>query len=243
MELCENIIRGWVFGERRLIAYERRNMLSVLKEKDTFVKYKKFQEDLVRIENDIYSYKSKLEGVETIENYQKSINDTKEEIKEYSNSIREEINKGNSDFQVIKKIFQEIYKKTFEYTALLVVAPNNKGNVEFETDVLNKSNNLTRQGDGYTSTKILCASFVLSILIHYSSKSFFRFAYHDGILESWGDNHKIYFIELIKSYCEKYGIQYIISLIKSDIPQGFKIEKKEIIRTLSDKDTLFGFEF
>jgi len=222
---------------------ERGQMLSVLKEKDTFKKYKKYQEDLVRIENEIYSYQAKMDGIETIDNYQKSINKTREKIKEYSKSIEEEINKDNADYQKIKAIFQEIYKKTFEFTALLVVAPNENGNVEFETDVLNKSQNLTGKGDGYTSTKILCASFVLAILIHYSSKSFFRFAYHDGILESWGDNHKIHFIELIRSYCEEFGIQYVISLIKSDIPRNFKIEDKEIIRTLSDDDLLFGFQF
>jgi len=222
---------------------ERSQMLSVLKEKDTFKKYKKYQEDLVRIENEIYSYQAKMDGIETIDNYQKSINKTREKIKEYSKSIEEEINKDNADYQKIKVIFQEIYKKTFEFTAILVVAPNENGNVEFFPHVLNKSQNSTGKGDGYTSTKILCASFVLAILIHYSSKSFFRFAYHDGILESWGDNHKIHFIELIRSYCEEFGIQYVISLIKSDIPRNFKIEDKEIIRTLSKNDLLFGFQF
>lgn len=227
----------------KLLNKERAQMLSILKEKDTFIKYKKYQEDLVKIENEIYSYKLKMEGIETIKNYQKSIEETKAKIKEYSNNIKEEINKENADYQKIKLIFQEIYKKTFEYTALLVVAPNEKGNVEFVTDVLNKSHDLTGKGKGYTSAKVLCASFVLAILIHYSSKSFFRFAYHDGILESWGDNHKIHFIELIRSHCKEFGIQYVISLIKSDIPQNFKIEEQEIIRTLSKNDLLFGFTF
>ena len=158
-------------------------------------------------------------------------------------SIKEEINKDNIDYQAIKEIFREIYKKTFEYTANLVVQQNTQGNIDFDTIVLNISKDLTGKGDGYTSTKVLCASFVLAILVHYSTKSFFRFAYHDGILESWGDNHKIHFINLVRDYCSKYGIQYIISLIRSDIPNGFKLQDKEIIRTLSKKDELFGDEF
>ncbi len=222
---------------------ERGQMLSVLKEKDTFKKYKKYQEDLVKIDNAIYAYQSKMEGIETIDNCQKSIDKTRNKIKEHSQSIEEEINKDNADYQKIKDIFQKIYKKTFEFTPLLVVAPNKNGNVEFETDVLNKLQSLTGKGYGYTSTKILCASFVLAILIHYSTKSFFRFAYHDGILESWGDNHKVHFIELIRSYCKEFDIQYVISLIKSDIPRNFKIENQEIIRTLSGDDLLFGFQF
>ncbi len=222
---------------------QRGENLAFLKERDSFIKYKKYQEELIKIEGDIIVYQQKLEGAKTIESYQKSIDDTKDKIKELSILIKEEIDKDNSDYKEIKKIFQEIYKKTFEYTALLTIEPNKAGNVDFETSVLSISQNLTGKGDGYTSTKVLCASFVLAVLTHYSTKSFFRFAYHDGILESWGDNHKIHFIELIRDYCSKYGIQYTISLIKSDIPSGFKLQSEEIIRTLSKGDELFGDEF
>ncbi|MCK5416765.1 DUF2326 domain-containing protein [Candidatus Parcubacteria bacterium] len=222
---------------------QRGKNLSFLKEKDSFVKYKKYQEELIKIEGDIIVYQQKLEGAKTIENYQKSIEDIKNKITELTVLIKEEINKDNINYRSIKEIFREIYKKTFEYTANLVVQQNKQGNIDFDTIVLNISKDLTGKQDGYTSTKVLCTSFVLAILVHYSAKSFFRFAYHDGILESWGDNHKIHFIELIRDYCDKYGIQYTISLIKSDIPSGFKLQDKEIIRTLSKGDELFGFEF
>ncbi len=222
---------------------DRGEILSFLKEKDTFVKYKKYQEDLIKIENEIFIYQQTLAGVKTIENYQKSISNTKDKIKEIADSIKNEIDTDSTDYQKIKRIFQKIYKKTFEFTALLIVEPNKAGNVNFETSVLNISQDLTGKGEGYTSTKILCASFVLAVLIHYSSNSFFRFAYHDGILESWGNNHKIHFINLIRDYCEEFGIQYILTLIKSDIPQNFQIENKEIVRTLGKKNVLFGFEF
>jgi len=222
---------------------QRVSYLSLLKEKDSFVKYKKYQDELVKIEGEIIVYEQKLKGAETIENYQKSIDESKEDIKRLSNAVKEEINKDNTDYQEIKKVFQEIYKTTFEYTALLVVEPNSNGNINFETPVLNMSQNLTGKGDGYTSTKVLSASFVLAILIHYSSKSFFRFAYHDGILESWGDNHKKHFIKLVREHCKNNDIQYIISIIKSDIPNNFNLESKEIVRTLSNNNFLFGFEF
>lgn len=221
----------------------RGEYLSVLKEKDSFIKYKKYQEDLVKIEGEILVYQQKLKGAETIENYQKSVDEAKNKIKDLSNSVKEEIDKDNPDYQEIRRIFQEIYKTTFEHTALLVVEPNSYGNVDFETSVLNMSQNLTGKGDGYTSTKVLCASFVLAVLVHYSSKSFFRFAYHDGILESWGDNHKKHFISLVRKYCKSNDIQYVISIIKSDIPRNFTIEDKEIVRTLSNDDLLFGFGF
>ena len=222
---------------------ERTEMLSNLKEKDTFVKYKKYQDDLIKIESEIFSYKKQLEDAKQIEYYENSIANIKIKIEDISEIIKKTIDQGNNDFQEIKKIFQEIYKKTFEYTALLVLKPNKNGNVDFEATVLDNVQKFTGKGDGYTSIKVLCSSFVLAILSYYSNNSFFRFAYHDGILESWGDNHKIHFIELVREYCEKYGIQYIISLIKTDVPQQFTIFDNEIIRTLSKNDKLFGFDF
>jgi len=241
LELQANIDK--VIGRLQTCNKERGEMLSVLKEKDTFVKYKKFQDDLVKIENEIYSYKQTLDGAKTIDNYQKSITKINDKIKNLTVLIKQEIDKGNPDEKEIKRIFQKYIKTTFEFTALLVVEPNKVGNANFDTVVLNKSQDLTGKGDGHTSTKILCASFVLAVLIHYSVKSFFRFAYHDGITESWGDNHKIHFINLVRSFCEESGVQYTVSLIKSDIPQRFQIQEGEIIRTLGKEDQLFGFEF
>lgn len=221
----------------------RSESLSLLQEKDTFLKYKKHQEELIQLENEIFHYNKSLDSAKTIENLEQSLDKTKDKIKDLSLDIKKEIDEDSDDYKAIRLIFQNIYKVTFEYTALLVVEPNTVGNINFETTVLNQSQNLTGKADGYTSTKVLCASFVLSILIHYSSLSFYRFAYHDGIMESWGDNHKIHFINLMREHCKKYNVQYIFSLIKSDVPTGFQLKEKEIVRTLSKGDELFGFDF
>ncbi|BAX80237.1 DUF2326 domain-containing protein [Labilibaculum antarcticum] len=221
----------------------RSQSLALLQEKDTFLKYKKYQEELIQLENEIFHYNKSLEGAKTIENLEFSLSNTKDKIKDLSVDIKKEIDEDSLEYKAIRQIFQNIYKTTFEYTALLIVEPNTVGNVNFETTVLNQSQNLTGKADGYTSTKVLCASFVLSILIHYSSSSFYRFAYHDGIMESWGDNHKVHFINLMREYCKKNNIQYVFSLIKSDVPSGFQLKANEIVRTLSKDDYLFGFEF
>jgi uncharacterized protein YydD (DUF2326 family) len=230
--------------QRLLILNKQRSeSLSVLKEKDTFTKFKRYQEDLLKIEAEILVYRNQLDGIKTSEGFRNSIEELGEKIKQIIPTIKNEIDKDNQDFKSIKDLFQNIYKITFEYTALLIVEPNQNGNIDFGTHVLSQSQDLTGKGKGHTSMMVLCASFVLAILIHYSSKSFFRFAYHDGILESWGDQHKINFIQLVRQYCKDSGIQYIISMIKSDRPINFNFEKEEIILTLSNSNKLFGFEF
>ena len=234
--------------ELKRLNSHRASNLSMLQEKDTFIKYKKYQEDLVKLENEIFSYKQKLDDAKTLEKYDKKIEEKDKQVKDLARQIEEEVNKDNPTFRDIKKIFQDIYKKTFEYTALLIVEPNKNGNVEFKTDILGHNQDLTAKDKGNTSKRILCVSFVLAILINYSNNSFFRFAYHDGILEGWGDNHRIAFVNLIREYCREHNIQYIISLIKSEIPKSFDSVDKffcenEIRRVLGRNDTLFNIEF
>jgi len=222
---------------------ERSQSLSTLQEKDTFAKYKKYQEDLINIESEIYHFSESLKNAKTIENLEASLEGTKDDIKKISASIKSEIDGDSHEYKAIRLAFQNIYRTVFEYTALLIVEPNTKGNVNFETSVLNQSKDITGKGDGYTSTKVLCASFVLAVLKYYSINSFHRFVYHDGVIESWGDNHKIEFIKLIRKYSKEHDIQYTFSLIKSDLPRNFELKENEIIRTLSKKDLLFGVEF
>jgi len=61
-------------------------------------------------------------------------------------------------------------------------------------------------------------AFDLALLIHYSKNSFFRFVYHDGIIEGLDNRIKIRLLNKIKSICNAYNIQHIITLIDSDIP-------------------------
>ena len=104
---------------------------------------------------------------------------------------------------------------------------------------------MTGKSEGYTSTKVQCAAFVFAILATYSllGKKFFRFMYDDGPLEGWGNNPKVDFMSTIREMAEKYDIQYIVSMIKSDVPPEFEFKKGEIITTLSRGQTLFGIDF
>jgi uncharacterized protein YydD (DUF2326 family) len=225
------------------LSKKRSEALSMLDEKDTFIKYKTYQNQLVLIETEIAKFESKLENAETIESYAISLGNTKAEIKYAADKIKEQIDRSNPDYQAITILFQSFFKTIMGYTALLVVQPNSNGNVDFDCTVLNSSQNFTGQGDGHTSTKALCATFVMAVLAHYSGSSYFKFAFHDGVLESWGNNPRESFLELARIYCKQYDLQYIVSLIKSDVPPGFVFEKDEIRRTLSKEDLLFGFSF
>ena len=84
-------------------------------------------------------------------------------------------------------------------------------------------------------------AFDLSILIHYSKNSFFRFVYHDGALEGLDDRKKNNLLQQVRKICSKYNIQYILTLIDSDLPKDEKNQiinfpDNEICLELHDKD-------
>lgn len=218
----------------------RAEALSLLSEKDTFVKYKAYQKEFIRIEAEIAKYEAQLHNAETIENYTASLERTKDEIKHTSDQLKEQLDEGSEDYTGVAALFQSLFKVIMGYTALLIVQPNSSGNIDFDTSVLDESQDLTGQGDGHTANKALCASFVMAVLAHYAQNSFFKFTYLDGVLESWGNNPKESFLSLARTYTEQYDIQLIVSVIKSDIPATFEFKNGEIRRTLSESDRLFG---
>lgn len=225
---------------------DRQNTLAVLKQKDTFQKYKALQDDLRRIDDQIRQYNERLRNLASAENYEQKKSLLKEDAKVAAKEVKRTIDSGNEIFDSIKELFTKIYKETMKTTAVVLVRPNKEGNPEFEAKTLGEElEQLTGKSEGYTSTKVQCAAFVFAVLATYSllGKRFFRFMYDDGLLEGWGNNPKVDFITAIREMTENYNIQYIVSMIKSDVPPGFEFKKGEIITTLSREHTLFGIDF
>lgn len=231
--------------ELKKLHQDKEDVLAFLRDTDTFSKYKSFQDEILKLDEQISQFKLKLQSLGTAENYEKKIEELKTESKEVAVEIKKVIDNGSDVFESINFIFKDIFKKTMDHTALLIVKPNKKGNPDFEQITLDDKDvdQITGQGDGYTATNVQCASLVLAILAAYKKESFFRFAYHDGLVEGWGERPKLNFFEQIREFCEVNNLQYIISVIKSDVPNNFKFSDEEIITTLTHEKPLFGFNF
>ncbi len=232
-------------NQLRDLNLQRAKLLSILTEKDSFAKFKEYQNRLSNIENQIFDYKQQLRDLSLVQVLDDEQKARKAKLDTLVAMIDNEIIEDPNDFIKIKKMFMDIYKSVFEYTATLVVKLNKDKNIEFQPNVLsgNVGENSSGKSKGYTSRKVMCAAFILSILTTYSDRSFIRFAYTDGILEGWGDNHKPIFIRTLRDLAEEYDIQFIISVINSDLPRDFTFKDGEIVRTLSKKDTLFNNDF
>jgi uncharacterized protein YydD (DUF2326 family) len=131
---------------------------------------------------------------------------------------------------------------------------NSNNNIDFKSPVIRTKDKLskdTAKDEGRTYRKILCVIFDLAILVSYNKESYFRFVYHDDVLSQQDNGIKIRLLKLINNTMSQYDIQYILSVIKSDLPTDendnpMYFNKQDIMLELNDKNesgTLFGFEF
>jgi uncharacterized protein YydD (DUF2326 family) len=131
------------------------------------------------------------------------------------------VDKQNSDqdslFSTIRVFFSEIVEEVIDRKALLSVAPNQVGHLEFKAEILDGSGNATSADLGHTYRKLLCVAFDLAILRAHLGDKFPRFVYHDGMFESLDDRKKESLLAVIRRYAD-LGLQPIITLIDSDLP-------------------------
>jgi uncharacterized protein YydD (DUF2326 family) len=154
------------------------------------------------------------------------------------------VEKQNSDqdslFSAIRIFFSEIIEEVIDRKALLSVSPNKEGHLEFKADILDESGNATSADLGHTYRKLLCIAFDLAVLRGHLDDKFPRFVYHDGVFESLDDRKKENLLAVFRNYAE-LGIQPVITLIDSDLPQRSEGEdpvfkQDEIVLTLHDED-------
>lgn len=224
-------------SEIKKLEDDKSSMLSTLTEKDSYQKFKEYQKTLTKIEVEIERIKDKLRAIDNSLIIEGKIEKNKDivdnKIEDLKSAIKER--KHSS----INKVFNSIIKDILNTNALISINLNKKGNIEYNADYQNQADLIkTSEAQGTTYKKLLCVAFDLSTLINYSEKSFYKFVYHDGVLEGLDDRIKVRYINLVKILCEKHDLQYIITLIDSDIPKDTPeiIKEHEICLKLNDKD-------
>lgn len=230
---------------------EKRNrILSVLKDKDSFRKFKTYQIDLTKVEGDLVRLEEKLTSIDKIEIFNQEIKKHNSTLDNIKSEIQQVIRTNDNQYYIeIKRLFYNIFKYIFNAPAIIFMGQNGQGNIDFKVDVTKENEiDITAESEGNSYKKMLCISFDLAVLIAYHKNSFYHFVYHDGALEGLDNRKKINFINLVKDYCVKYNLQYIFTAIEHDIPIEIlkTFSKKEICLNLNDSGDdgkLFEFSF
>ena len=197
---------------------ERSDKISILTEVDVYDKFKVYQKELASLEAELSLLQEKLRLIDSSSTIRARIEKLKDERKEYIDKIREAID-GRAHAE-ISKIFNQIVTEVTDTNAIISIKQNSDANIEFEADYQTTSHVTTSEADGTSYKKLLCVAFDIALLVSYSSHSFYRFVYHDGVLEGLDDRVKQRLIMVTQRICSEYGLQYILSLIDSDIPKN-----------------------
>lgn len=218
---------------------ERSNRIVMLTEVDAYDKFKIYQKDLANIEGEINLLREKLRLIDNSSIIEEEIDNLQEQQKLYISEIRDAINKRAH--AEINRIFNQIITEIVGTNAIISIKQNTDGNVEFEADYQTSTQITTSEADGTSYKKLLCVAFDLALLIHYSKHSFYRFVYHDGVLEGLDDRIKQRLLNVTQRLCKEYNLQYILTLIDSDMPRdirsdGYKFPIGSICLNLDDKN-------
>lgn len=230
---------------------EREQLLQKIKESNTLKKFAQKELVISELSNQLKNIDESLTTFRIIAEQSKTLQDVNTKIAHLSDTIQQQTTRENypSLFNEIVNIFTSAYQKAIgkeNELPILFVSKNKEENVDFFCKVYNTmAKERLEITDGHTMMKTICAIFILAILVVYAKNNlrFFRFAYHDWVLDwAWEDVKKT-FIEEAKKLSEEYGIQYIISVIKTDFEKENPLIADDIILTLSEEKNLFWVAF
>ena len=232
--------------ELKIIGIQRSNILSVLKNTDVIDKYKGLRVNLIEKEKSIQELATQKDIILETRSDIKELNQKKKELEEINLRIESLIENGNITLREIRYLFKSIFEQITGKKGIIDISTNTTSNVEFNAGIITNSGELTHEDEGFSYRKILCMCFDLAILSFYSNKSFFRFLYHDGPFEALHENRRESYLDFIRGYCKGNDIQYIISVIDSDVSKE-KFSESDIVCELTQNEdgtgTLFGFKY
>lgn len=241
-----------VENELIILNENKKKLLGVLTETDIFKKYKNVEKELIKVERELEKYSGELDDILIINQEKDKLKSISENMEKLKKDIRFEIEETTNNLYIeIRGYFSKYVKEILGKPGLLSIDPNKSGNIDFSSEIYNSKDDITAQGDGHSYKKILCACFDLALITTYCKKSFIKFVVHDGCLETLDPRKQKKYLDLISSICKEYGIQYILTVIESDIPviagekYSFPFEYNIAVELsdLNEATTLFGFEF
>lgn len=224
----------------RVLETEKQNILQYLTEKDSYEKFKENQKQLALLEAEVIDLKNRLNMADRTDGIEVEIQNAKDDIESAIENIGKAI--VEQKHAGIRRSFNKIIKTILDKNALLSLKQNKSGNVEFLADIQDSASiTTTAEADGTTYKKLLCMAFDLSLLMAHSKQSFFHFVYHDGGLEAIESRKARIYIDEVRTICKEHDIQYILTLIDSDLPRDkdghvLEFSETEICLRLHDKN-------
>ena len=221
---------------------QRQRAMTALLERETLEKYKMLHAHLRQQEEALLALKQRLAHLDHAAHVEEEIGAFERERADLLEVVRQNTRLGSESYSTIRSRFSSYVERLLSVPALLAVTLNQEGNLEFKTRTIDRvlPGRETSESLGTSYKKLLCVCFDLSVLSTYSAKPYYHFVYHDGVLEGLDNRKKANLLDLVRDLCEQDGLQYILTVIDSDLPRDDRDNKllfshEEIVLALSDE--------
>lgn len=219
---------------------ERQRLLEVIREADTFRKYKALQKEQAAKHADLSYIESQLGRVDEVEALDRELREQRRIRDELITAIEIGLQRGSATKTNVTQLFNRYVKQVLNINGVFSVSKNKLGNLEFEIKTTDAFGTATSQDKGHSYHMLLCALFDLAVLKALENFPFYHFVYHDGIFEGLDNRVKLRLLETIRSVIASGKIQYILSIIDSDLPRDandkpIHFSDDEVVLTLHDQ--------
>lgn len=234
-------LRDRLTEEHRQQSDERRRLLAIVQQADTFRKYKALQKEQADRRASLTYLENQLSRVDAVTAIDRRIRELKSRRDDATTAIEKSLQEDSPIRAAVTRYFNRYVKQVLGIKGEFIVGRNANGNIEFEIRTKDAAGDETSQDRGHSYHRLLCALFDMAVLKALESNAFYHFVYHDGIFEGLDNRVKLRLIELVREIIRDGKIQYIFSIIDSDLPrkidtqEQIRFDRKEVILTLNDQ--------
>lgn len=208
---------------------QREQKLRVLRDTDTFEKFKSLQNNLSRERAQIVYLEEQKKKLERVADLALEVRKAERERGRVVDEIKAMLARPAPIYERFAATFNAYCMRVLNHEGLVYFRVNSSDNFDYNIGLSlpGKAGVVSSQSEGTSYKKLICALFDLALLKVYEEMPFFRFVYHDGVLEGLDDRKKIALLDLVLEQTASKRLQYIFSVIDSDMPRDAKGERLE----------------
>jgi uncharacterized protein YydD (DUF2326 family) len=212
---------------RSILDRERELKLRVLRDTDTFEKFKALQNNLSHERAQIVYLEEQRKKLEFVADLARQVREAERDRGRVVDEIKAMVTRPSPLFERFSATFNSYCLRVLNHEGLFYFKVNTNDNFDYSIGLSlpGKTGIASSQSEGTSYKKLICALFDLALLKVYETAPFFHFVYHDGVLEGLDDRKKIALLEVVREQTAGKHLQYIFSMIDSDMPRNPKGER------------------
>ncbi|MBB3454399.1 uncharacterized protein YydD (DUF2326 family) [Rhizobium sp. BK313] len=211
-------------GRKTLLDARRVERLKVLRSTDTFDKFKALQKDVTEQKAQLVYLGEQRKKLEAVAETARQVREAERDRGRVVDEIKAMLEKPTVVYERFARIFNEYCQKVLNHEGMFFFHINSNNNLDYKISLglAGQKGVASSQGEGTSYKKLICALFDLALLQVYEDIPFFHFVYHDGMFEALDDRKKLAFLEVVRHQVSHRKLQYIMTVIASDLPRDAK---------------------